>query len=204
MPSGAHVAPRLLVRTADGAGDPEELLRSASPVATSCSSDGKFLVYSDRDSGTGFDLWLLPLTGERKPRPLLRSQLNEFEASFSPDGRWIAYTSDETGRIEAYIRPATPGGGHWQISTEGAQWPRWSADGKAVFYRQGGSFFIVPISVVGNDVQPGKSRPLFTIAGVADYDVTKDGFLIAQNLEQLRETRQINVILNWKRELAAP
>jgi serine/threonine-protein kinase len=208
-PDGSHVIygagppPRLLVRKADGAGDSEELLRSSVPLPTSCSPDGKFLAYSDRNPGTGFDLWLLPLTGERKPRPLLRSQFNETGPSFSPDGGWIAYISDETGRVEAYVRPATAGGGHWQISTEGARWPRWSSDGKAVFYRQGENLLLVPISVVGNEVQPGKSRALFTIPGLADYDVTKEGLLIAQNLEELHETRQLNVILNWRRELLA-
>ncbi len=195
--------PRLLIRKADGAGESEELLRSPGAVATSCSPDGRFLAYFDRDPVTGFDLWLLPLTEERKPRPLLRSQFNERGAQFSPDSRWIAYESDETGKSEAYVRPATSGGGHWQISTEGARWPLWSADGKAVYYRQGGNFFIVPIAMVRNDVRPGKSRLLFTLPGVADYDVTKEGFLIAQNLEELHETRQLNVILNWQRELAS-
>jgi len=204
-PDGSRVVysalQRLMVRNSDGAGDSEELLRS-NAAATSCSPDGTFLAYAARDPVTGFDLWLLPLTGDRKPRPLLRSQFDEFDASFSPDGRWISYVSNETGRVEAYVRQATPVGGHWQISTEGARGPRWSLDGKAVYYRQGGNFFIVPIGVAGNEVRPGKSRLLFTIPGVADYDVTREGFLIAQNLEELHETRQLNVILNFTRELS--
>lgn len=84
----------------------------------------------------------------------------------------------------------------------GARWPRWALDGKTVFYRQGDSLFAVPISVAANDVRPGKARLLFTMPGIADYDVTKEGFLIAQSVEELHETRQINVILNWKRELS--
>jgi serine/threonine-protein kinase len=194
-----------MIRKADGAGESEELLRSSpdgATVSASCSPDGKFLAYADRHAVTGMDLWLLPLTGDRTPRPLLRSPFNETDASFSPDGRWIAYVSDETGPVEAFVRPATSEGGHWQISTEGARSPHWSADGKAVYYRQSGNFFIVPITMVGNDVQPGKSRLLFTIPAVADYDISKEGFLIAQNLEALHATRQLNVILNWKRELS--
>jgi serine/threonine protein kinase/Tol biopolymer transport system component len=193
---------RLLLRKANGAGDAEQF-QFAGARATSCSSDGKFIVYADRDPVTGFDLWLLPLMGDRKPRPLLRSRFNETEASFSPDGRWIAYTSDETGVPAIYVRAVTGDGGHWQLSTEGGRWPRWSSDGQSVWYRQGDKLLLVPVSIVGNEAQPGKSRPLFTIPDLADYGVEKDGLLIAQHLQEVHEARRVNVILNWKRELLA-
>ena len=202
----ASPPPRLMVRNADGAGDSSELVPPSSALrvagASTVSSDGKFLLYDARDEATGYDVWLLPFSGDRKPRPLVRSQFNEIEASLSPDQRWIAYTSDETGRFEAYVSP-TAGGGHWQVSTGGARAPQWSLDGKSVYYRQSDQFLGVPISITANDVRPGKSRVMFTIPGASDYDVTKEGFLIAQNLEELHGPRQINVILNWKRELLA-
>jgi serine/threonine protein kinase/Tol biopolymer transport system component len=196
---GAGPPVRTMIRNADGAGDSEVLVQSGPPL--SCSSDGKLLLYRDKTPATGFDIWLQPLTGDRKPRSLLRTQFNETEASFSPDGRWVTYTSDETGHFEAYVCASAGGGGHWQISVDGAHSPRWSSDGKAVYYRQGDNFFTVPISMNGNDVQPAKRELLFTIPAVSGYDVINGGFLVAQNIEDFHGTRQLNVILNWKREL---
>ena len=208
-PDGSHIIytavnpTRFLSRKADGAGEPEELLRLSSfGAATSCSYDGKFLAYHQRRSATGFDLWMLSLTGERKPRSLLASHFDECKGFFSPDGNWVVYLADETGKAEAYVRATTPGGGHWQISNGGASLARWSLDGKAVFYRHGDDFFIVPISVINNEVQPGKSRLLFNIPRVADYDVTEEGFLVAQNLMDVHGSQQVNVVLNWEHELS--
>ena len=96
------------------------------------------------------------------------------------------------------MRPVTPAGGRWQISTGGGRWPRWSRDGKTLFYRQGESIFRVPVSIAGNDVRSEKPALLFSMPGLSGYDVTKDGFVVARNGGDPRETRQLNMIVNWK------
>ena len=83
---------------------------------------------------TGYDLWVLPLEGERKPVPYLQTQFNEQMGQFSPDGRWVAYTSSESGRGEIYIQPYPADGGKWQVSTDGGRQSRWRADGKELYY----------------------------------------------------------------------
>jgi len=187
---------QILIKPAGG-GDAEELLHAAS-MPMSCSRDGKLLAYCNYSVNTGLHLCLLPLGGDRKPQPLTPSRFNEFQASFSPDGRWIAYASDEEGALDAYVRPAAHSGGRWKISTDGGRWPHWSMDGQTLFYRKGDGFFSVPISMAGGEVRSGKPALLFSMAGVADYDVSGDGFVMARNVYDHSETRQLNMIVNWK------
>jgi Tol biopolymer transport system component len=85
----------------------------------SCSPEGKFIVYWVSDPKTGSDVWVLPLAGDRKPIPFLQSPIAESWPQISPDGKWIAYSSNETGRYEIYARPFPSGEGKWQISTSG-------------------------------------------------------------------------------------
>jgi Tol biopolymer transport system component len=192
--------PRLLARRADGAGEAEELLRSSFPAANSCSPDGEFVAYSYADVTTGFDIGLLPLKGDHKPRPWLRTRFNDAcLAQFSPDGKWIAYISGVSGSPEVFVGPVS-GGGRWQVSTNGGQRPLWSADGKAIFYRAGDNVFAVPVALTPSQVRPGKPQLLFSLASPW-YDVTKDGFLALLPVDEPPKM-QLNVILNWTRELA--
>jgi Tol biopolymer transport system component/predicted Ser/Thr protein kinase len=131
---------------ADGAGEAQTLLESKVVLAAySFSPDGKRLAYTEQAVETGNDLWTLPLDGSDsdhpqpgKPELFLRTRFNELEPAFSPDGRWIAYTSNESGRYEVYVRPfpggAPSGSGKWQISTGGGWHPIWSRDGRELFY----------------------------------------------------------------------
>jgi eukaryotic-like serine/threonine-protein kinase len=125
-----------------GAGDEKELLKEPGKIhiPTSWSRDGRFLLYYVANTPkTGFDLWLLPLQGDRKPVLLLGTQFSESNATFSPDMRWIAYASNESGRSEVYVRPFLASGpsgapsfgeGKWQLSRDGGDYnPKWSADG---------------------------------------------------------------------------
>jgi eukaryotic-like serine/threonine-protein kinase len=122
----------------------EELLSQSDQnmVATSWSRDGRYLLYFTIDSKKYSDLWVLPLEGYRKPIPFLRTEFDEGQGYFSPDGRWIAYYSNETGRYEIYVRPfsadspreSSSDGPKWLISTAGGVEPRWRADGRELFY----------------------------------------------------------------------
>ena len=98
------------------------------------SPDGRSIVYVVLDPKTGNDLWVLPLSGDRKPVPFAQSPFTESFGQISPDGRWMAYESTETGRGEVYVRSFPSGPAKWQISTSGGNWPRWRHDGKELFY----------------------------------------------------------------------
>src|SRR5262249_45410958 len=105
------------------------------------SMDGRFLLYGESMPATRFDLWIAPLTGAQKPFPFLHTAADELEGQFSPDGRWIAYTSDETGRDEVYVNKTVESGRSgrkWLVSGAGGAQPRWRRDGTELFYRSGG------------------------------------------------------------------
>ncbi len=210
-PDGQHVIynsfrpPRLLMRRADGSGQPVELLRGVSPFPGSCSPDGGVLVFSDRSAETGWDLWLLPLKGGGKPRPLLRTRFNELIGRISPDGMWLLYASNESGSVQVFLRSAEPGGARWQISTEGGTGPRWSPDGKEIFFRRGDEMFAVSVSADGSGLRTGKPERLFSIETRRtnnEYAVVGKGFLMTRPRawDQPKPT-QINVVPNWAREL---
>jgi len=193
-------------KAADGSGPEEPLLTSKDWVfATSVTPDGKELAYTDLSPETGADLWILPLEGDRKPRPFLRTRFNEWIAQFSPDGRWIAYESNESGRSEIYVRQYPGPGGQWQISNEGGTRPVWSRDGRQIFYRNGDKLMAVPI-----ETKPAFSAgtPSLLFQGTYFvtghyYDVMPDGkhFIFIKEAGQAGKVSQINVVLNWVDEL---
>src|SRR5262249_4437718 len=123
----------LYQRRASGAGEEELLLKTGANL----SGTGwwrNWLLFQQYDSRTQWDLWMLPLEGERKPVPFQQGKFDERWGCFSPDGKWVAYQSNESGRDEIYVRAfsaATPaGGGKWPISSGGGEYPRWRGDGK--------------------------------------------------------------------------
>ena len=123
-------------KAASGAGPDELLLKSSniSKVPTDWSLDGRFLIYYEIDPKTKRDIWVLPLSGDRKPFPFLQTESSEAAGQLSPDGRWMAYTSDQSGAFEIYVRSFPSGGGQWQVSTKGGTGPCWRRDGKELFY----------------------------------------------------------------------
>jgi Tol biopolymer transport system component len=156
----------LYQKNSSGAGVEEVLLRSDhNKYPQDWSRDGRFLLYSDQDSKTKGDLWLLPLSGDHKPIPFLRTEFNEAQGKFSPDGRWIAYRSDKSGRPEIYVRPTSESAGEdteWTISNGGGTMPRWRRDGKELFYFTGGGTLVaVEVSTNGTTFKAGISKPLF-------------------------------------------
>ena len=221
--SNKEGVPNLFWQLADGSGGLERLNTSENiQIPCSWSPDGKLLAFMGVNSTTGLDIWVLrmgdtaPGSGQvpsatsgqvRKAQPFLQTPFNEGAADFSPDGRWLAYISDESGRYEVYVQPYPGPGGKWQISTEGGTEPAWNRNGRELFYRSGDKMMAVEVTT-----QPafaaGKPRMLFegryqpSPVQSTNYDVSPDGqrFLMLKPTEQAAPT-QINVVLNWFEEL---
>jgi eukaryotic-like serine/threonine-protein kinase len=171
--------------------------------------DGRFLIYDEYHPQTGLDLWALPLTGERKPFPLAATDADEFGGQLSPDGAWLAYSSDESGRHEVYVQ-AFPGPGRkLALSSGGATQPRWSGDGRELFYLTAdGRLTAVQVRAApdGRSIEPGARTPLFAartgrfgLFSGHQYSVSRDGlrFLIGRETDE-STTLPIGVIVNWR------
>jgi Tol biopolymer transport system component len=204
-------------KASNGAGEPELLLKNGQVICPQdWSRDGKYLLYARVDRNK-VDLWVLPMTGkpsEAKPMPYLISQFNQLEARFSPDGRWVAYESNESGKNEVYVRPFTPGGsslageGKWMISNGNGMEPRWRRDGKQILYwNSTGKLMAVDVGAGGSSIKPGVPTPLFDlpIGGpgtgglTSSWDLTPDGGEILANTEVgSAATAPITVVLNWQ------
>jgi serine/threonine protein kinase/Tol biopolymer transport system component len=202
---------------ADGSGGLERLATSEdTQAAHSWSPDGQLLAFIEVNPTTRFDIWVLrmgdPSPGSglvRKAQPFLRTPFNESVPRFSPDGRWLAYISDESGRYEIYVQPYPGPGGKWQISTEGGTEPAWNPNGRELFYRSGDKMMAADIATQLG-FAAGKPRMLFegpylpTPSTIPNYDVSPDGqrFLMLKPVEQTGAApTQINVVLNWFEEL---
>ena len=196
----------------------EEVLLNSSVYAfpTSWSSDGRFLLYIAWDPKTyKGDLALLPLEGNRKPISFLSTEFNELDGRFSPDMKWVAYMSDESGSNEIYVRPFSKdyGGtstikGQWLVSKGGGMGPRWRGDGKELYYRAfDGNIMAVEVTP-GATFQAGPSKPLFkappdlseqaTLYSFPTWDVTSDGsrFLLPKPVAETSPS-PFTVIVNW-------
>jgi len=211
-PDGRHLtftsdrdgAANLFRQPADGSGPAERLTTSGYWQSDPAwSPDGRTLVFSEY--GTHADLWILQLDGERKPRPFLTGPFNQDQATLSPNGRWLAYVSNESGREEVYVVPFPGSGGRWPISTDGGSQPLWARDGRELYYREGDRMMAAAVS---SDSTFTATRPrlLFEakhLSGeVSTYDVTPDGeFLMIEPGESDTPPTQINVVLNWLQEV---
>jgi Tol biopolymer transport system component len=171
----------LYEKNADGTGAERLLLKSdEDKLPSSWSRDGRYLLYETSESQS--DLWVLPFEGDQKPVVFLRTEFPEGQAMFSPDGRWVAYTSLESGSPEVYIRPFTlvktgesGGGGKWLVSNGGGLRPRWRGDSKELYYLSTvPEQFAVDIKS-GSVPQPGVPRRLFPVSLIDDYTATADG-----------------------------
>jgi Tol biopolymer transport system component len=204
----------LYVETTDGRQNAELIFsRNGPQVATDWSSDGKWLLVEDNSRDTGRDLWALSLEGKREARPIARTRFQEWGGRLSPDDRWMAFVSDDSGSSEVYVVPFTGSGDKKRISTAGGISPRWSRDGKELFYvsPDSGSIMAVAVSLSPTFTAAIPVR-LFDLQSAntarrpreVGYDVSPDGrsFLLSTPPEQSLPGG-IAVVLNWQRELAA-
>jgi Tol biopolymer transport system component len=197
-------------KAAIGSGSEELLLASAQDKGpTDWSPDGRFLLYTTGDPKTGSDIWALPLDGDRKPFPLVQTNFAEREGQFSPDGKWIAYESNESGRYEIYVQPFPGPGGKVQVSASGGAQVRWRRDGKELFYiALDNRLMAVPIQLASNaqTIGTGAASSLFVtrVGGAVSfpfkqqYDVSPDGQRFLMNTVTDEAAAPITVILNWK------
>jgi eukaryotic-like serine/threonine-protein kinase len=194
----------LFWQPADGSGPAEPLDVSGNWQAPySWTPDGKTLVFQVWWPSP--DIWTLTLDGDRKPRPLLQGRFNEFQAALSPNGHWLAYVSNESGRDEIYVRLFPGAEGRWPISTDGGYQPVWARNGRELFYLSGGRMMAVSVTSDGT-FTARKPMGLFEAKGLLDmpsYDVTPDGeFLMIESGESdSSPPTRINVVLNWLQEV---
>jgi serine/threonine-protein kinase len=185
----------------------------------SFSPDGRWLAYFEITPETGFDIWTLPLDltdpdhpKPGKPQEFLRTRADEMLPRFSPDGRWIAYRSNEAGTSEIYVRPfPAVNGGKWQISTAGGHYPLWSNNRHELFYESvDNRIMVVDYTVEGDSFLPGKPRPWFDkqlfFTGTSNLDLAPDGkrFVVLSPPETTGEEKgsvHVTMLLNFFDEL---
>jgi serine/threonine protein kinase/Tol biopolymer transport system component len=197
----------LYIKPADGSGEEKLLLKTDDPkLEEHWTKDGRFLLFTSTGPKTAQDMWALPFPGETKPVSLLQTQFSERLARVSPDGRWLAYASNESGAYEIYVRPFTPEapagtGAKWLVSKGGGYRPIWRPDGKALFYLyQANQAMAVDIDT-SKGFQAGTPKRMFTPPSTAlttGWDLSPDGkrFLIVAPPNTGR-TIPFTVVLNW-------
>ena len=204
--AGGGVGP-LFEQSLSGTASTQLLLRTEEHlIPTSASSDGRFLLYTVVSIGeTRLDLWVLPLKGDRKPFPFLRRAFDQRQGQFSPDGQWIAYVSNESGRNEVLVRPFTSGGVEdavesLAVSKGGGIAPRWRGDGKELFYLTANGTVTSVTLATDRSMVIGPPTGLFQVPGAdADWAVTRDGerFLLAAPAGQSTPS-PFTVVFNWQ------
>jgi Tol biopolymer transport system component len=209
-------------KPSNGAGSEELLLPADSSVQiwpTSWSRDAGFMLYTHGNIGLSqADIWVLPLAGDRKPRLFVKAPAPAFDGQFSPDGRWVAYTSGESGRNEVYVVPfdaakvmnpvsgaTNAGGGKWQVSANGGVCPRWRRDGKEIFYLSPSSqMMAAEVEGKRDSIEVRTPQILFRSAVAtnpfAPYDVTPDGKKFIMNTLS-EEYSPVTLMVNWTANL---
>ncbi len=172
------------------------------------SHDGRYLIYDSHHATRRQDLWIVRTAGDRTPIPFLATSADETFGQFSPDGRWVAYSSDESGKREVYVQGFAPerqpavGAGKWAVSTAGGDKPRWSADGRELFYLgPDGQLMAVPVKL-SPTFEPGLPTALFATSATTffPYDVTPDGRFLINTMggNTAQSLPPIDVVLNWR------
>jgi serine/threonine protein kinase/Tol biopolymer transport system component len=198
---------RILVRSASGAGQEETILHSQHTVyLNDWSADGRFLLYTQQTAEGRSELWLLPLQGDRRPEPFLKNEFNEFQGQVSPDNRWVAYCSDESGGVnEVYVTSFPAAGPRWRVSNGGGSYVRWSRNGKELFYRSlDGTLMVASVQASKHGLEFSTPAPLFRVwypAGMFayPYDVAPDGqrILALMPSKAAEDNPSLNVLINW-------
>ena len=215
--SDRDVPPSVYRTPADGSGEVERLTTGDGLAwPASWSGDGRVLIYHEFHPETSADIWLLPLEEDREPELFINSEAFEAHSALSPDGRWLAYSSNESGESEVYVRryPAAPG--QWQVSSDGGGQPRWSADSRELFYRTESGIMVVAVDPTTPTFTNDRAEELLSGSfrggvfgvvvggvGVADYDVTADGqrFVMFPGTSDDDDQNRVTVVVNWTEEL---
>ena len=199
----------LFEKPASGQGEEKVLLKSndEQKFVTDWSRDGRYIAYASQNQKTGWNSWALPMFGDRKPIPIVVGAFSELLPRFSPDGRFVAYQSNESGRVEIYVQSFPVASGKWQVSSSGGTDPAWSADGKRIFYRAADQRFMavdveagdtfkagIPQALFPARVQPGVARNKYVVSGNGERFL----FVAPLGREALTPT---TVVLNWNAEL---
>ena len=203
----------LFQKAASGAGEEQTLLLTgAHKTPLAWSPDGQVLLYATWHEKTGVDLWALPLTGDRKPFPVLKTPFDETAGQVSSDGRWMAYQSNESRPAQIYVRPFSGPGGPWQVSTAGGSQPRWRLDGKELFYvATDARLMAVPVALSrdAQTLEMGAAVPLFRtrlasgsnippgVLSKPQYAVAANGRFLMNVVVEGATAPPITVVLNW-------
>jgi serine/threonine protein kinase len=210
---GGNLYAAIFGKASTGTGEPERLLPPVPGLEQAVcdwSPDGRYLIYRSGSAGVGAgqDLWILPLFGDRKPFPYVTGPGNQGEARFSPDGRWVAYSSNETTRLEIYVAPFPWTGAKWQVSASGGYAPEWRRDGKELFFLVPGAGQLVAAAVNGSATgfKVGDLHPLFradlspTTVGTI-YSPTRDGQRFVAITAGEEGSMPLILVQNWTAEL---
>jgi hypothetical protein len=197
----------LYLKASSGAGTEELLLKNPdNKWPEDWSKDGRFLLYGDTDQKTGRDIWALPMTGnDRKPIAVVKTPFDELNGQFSPDGRWVAYETNESGRAEIVVQPFPNLTGKWQVSTGGGIQPRWRPDGKELYFiAEDGKLTAASVNS-GETFTAGPPVPLFSVAlppglgnNKQEYMVSRDGRFLVNEPAESSTVKPITLILNWR------
>jgi Tol biopolymer transport system component len=214
-PDGSRIAFQGLARAGSslrqklvsGAGDDEPLLGPAGQTLngapTDWSADGRFLVFWR--TATSSDVWILPLSGDRKPFAIAQTPFSEVNAVMAPDGRWIAYQSNESGETQAYVQPFPATGGKYQISKTGGNRPTWRSDGRELFFISPDGHVMAATIDVSRQFEAGIPKSLFATStgvwpdGGRQYAVSRDGKRLLVNALQTQQSAAVplTVVVNW-------
>jgi Tol biopolymer transport system component len=193
-------------KPSDGSGSEEVLLEGTDQIryATDWSSDNKFLTYREPRQGV-WAVWMLPLSGERKPYPFLQSQFTQLNARFSADAKWVAYCSNESGEFKVYVVPFPGPGGKWQVSAGSGCTARWRRDGKELFYLSfDNKLMAADVKASGTSFDVGALHTLFETrpySGLGSFDATADGQRFVVISESGQPTAAITLVVNWTADL---
>jgi Tol biopolymer transport system component len=208
-PDGSHVVffsdrtgrMGLYEKATNGTGS-ERLLVPTNGAPNSWSSDGRLILYQEFASKTAWDIWALPSSGDGKPFAVIQTEHSERVGQFSPDVRWIAYDSTESGERDVWVQPFPPTGSRWQVSTGGGFSPQWRDDGKELYYVAGDGRMMVVEVVTGDTPQFGTARALFQTmfreGAYGSYTVTRQGDRFLMQVPPAGSAQTpITVIVNW-------
>jgi len=204
IPPNAVAKGSIELKTAAGTGDVIRLVESTNPVPQAFSPDGQILIYSDAR-----DIYMLQLEGDPTSKPILTTPALESGAYISPDGQWLAYASDESGRPEIYVRPfPNVDDGRWQVSTDGGAEAAWSHDGNELYYRNGDRMMRVTVDITST-FSYGPPEVLFEghydTHRARNYDVARDGrFLMVKDVtpgDRTSARQHLMIVQNWDQEL---